>query len=181
MVSTHGYIIVYGSNIGDKVRNVELALSLISGFGMITGLSRVYLTESVGVRQECFINGGVFFETDLSPLDLLKLLKKVELKVGRKQRFRWGPREIDLDIVWFSGGSFFHRDLLIPHPEWKNRRFVIEILLDLGINGLSGYDLLALRDSITDQHLVPLPCVTIRISNLLGNFGSYTFGCEDFK
>ncbi len=179
MVSTYGYIIVYGSNIGDKVRNVELALSLISRVGRITGLSRVYITESVGVRQECFVNGGVIFETDLLPLDLLKLLKEVEIKVGRRQRFRWGPREIDLDIVWFSGGSFCHRDLRIPHPEWSNRRFVIEILLDLGFSSFSGYDLVVLREGLIDQYLVPVPCVTIRMLNLLGNFGSYTLGCED--
>ncbi|MEO0278630.1 MAG: 2-amino-4-hydroxy-6-hydroxymethyldihydropteridine diphosphokinase, partial [candidate division WOR-3 bacterium] len=120
-------------------------------------------------------------ETDLTPLDLLKCLKSIELNIGRIDRGRWAPREIDLDIIWFSGGEFSHSDLEIPHPRWMERRFVIEPLIDLGFSVLCGIELLDHLQNLMHQVVIPVPCISMRILNLVCNFGSDSLFCENFK
>ena len=72
------------------------------------------------------MNGVVKIETALSPFDLLKTIKRIEIQVGRKKRGRWGPREIDLDILIYGDLVLDHPQLTIPHPEMIHRRFVLE-------------------------------------------------------
>ncbi|MGB9807072.1 MAG: 2-amino-4-hydroxy-6-hydroxymethyldihydropteridine diphosphokinase [Thermosulfidibacteraceae bacterium] len=181
MASMGSYIITFGSNIGDKVRNIERALILLSRYGTFTNLSRVYLTESIGPSQPDFVNGGFLFHCTLLPLDILKLLKTIELEVGRKPREKWGPREIDLDIIWSSFGEFNSSLLVLPHPEWNKRLFVVEILLDLGLKSFYGYTLSDLKIALKDQVVIPLPCITARFLNLLDYLRTNSLLSENFK
>ena len=87
-----------------------------------------------GPEQPAFINAAVEIETDLAPKELLAFLKNIEEKVGRKARERWGPREIDLDIIFYGDRVVREEGLTISHPEAHNRRFVIEPIAEMALN-----------------------------------------------
>lgn len=73
-------------------------------------------------------------ETDLSPLELLELIKDIERRMGRKPTFRWGPRNIDIDILIYDDISFSHPSLIIPHPHLKERLFALLPLQEIAPN-----------------------------------------------
>jgi 2-amino-4-hydroxy-6-hydroxymethyldihydropteridine diphosphokinase len=127
-----------GTNIGDRRANLEKALSCLKEAGIkIKKTSSVYETEPIGVvEQEWFYNMVVEAETKLPPLKLLSLVKGIEKKMGRVNSKRWGPRLIDIDLLMYDNLQF--RDttregykLKLPHPEIKNRAFVVLPLLEI--------------------------------------------------
>lgn len=123
-----------GSNIGDKLKNIESAISMLNDNEKISLVktSDVYETEPVGtVKQDDFYNLAVYIETDLSAEELLKLINLIEQKLKRKRIIHWGPRTIDLDILYFNDENINNELLTVPHPEISNRRFVLEPLLDV--------------------------------------------------
>ncbi len=125
-----------GSNIGDKAGNVLKALDMLGQFNglTVTKVSSFYETEPVGYEeQDWFVNAVAKVETMLSPEELLRILKKVEQIMGRKSTVRWGPREIDLDILMYDQLCFDTSELVIPHPRLHERAFVLVPLAEIAL------------------------------------------------
>ncbi|MGC9080137.1 2-amino-4-hydroxy-6-hydroxymethyldihydropteridine diphosphokinase [Sulfurihydrogenibium sp.] len=121
-----------GSNVGDREKNLKEAINLLSEKINIIKLSKIYETKPVGVEnQPDFLNMAVFGETILDPVNLFSFVKEVEKKVGRVERYRWGPREIDIDILFFNDLVLELEYLQIPHPRIHERDFVLKPLMDL--------------------------------------------------
>ena len=115
-----------GSNLGDRIENCITAVQEISSFANILALSSIYETEPVGKEdQPYFINCVIKIETELSPSRLLASLQSVEDKLGRRHEERWGPRVIDLDIIFYNDLVIETEELTIPHPRAHLRRFVL--------------------------------------------------------
>lgn len=123
-----------GSNVGNREAYLQKALSHIEGLPGTKILERsdVYETEPVGEKNQAdFLNSVVEISTDCSPRELHQRLKEIEVSVGRTAGPRWGPREIDIDILYFGALILKTDDLQIPHPERSRRRFVLEPLAKL--------------------------------------------------
>jgi 2-amino-4-hydroxy-6-hydroxymethyldihydropteridine diphosphokinase len=145
-----------GSNLGDRRRNLEAALDALRAHPQIavTAVSSFLETDPVGgpPGQGKFLNAAAKIETDLSPEALLKELKRVERSLGRKPGPRWGPREIDLDILLCGDTILETGTLVIPHPRMRERRFVLEPLAEIApaardpVTGRTVRKLLALLD-----------------------------------
>lgn len=117
-----------GSNLGDKRFQCERAISEILSIGgnKLLARSSLFKTQPVGyTRQDWFVNGVLKIETDLEPPELLRALKTIESNLGRMETFRYGPRMIDLDILFFDDIEIQTEDLQIPHPRMQNRQFVL--------------------------------------------------------
>lgn len=129
----HSAYIGIGSNLGNRKESCERAIRLLIEHG-ITVIKRSSLieTEPWGVmEQPKFINMAVEVETDLEPENLLHLLKKIELAVGRLPTSHWGPRIIDLDILLYDDLIMESPELLIPHPGMSEREFVLKPLAEI--------------------------------------------------
>jgi len=141
-----------GSNLGDRRRNLEAALDALRAHPQIavTAVGAFLETDPVGgpPGQGRFLNAAAKIETDLSPEALLEELKRVERALGRTPGPRWGPREIDLDILLYGDTVLETADLVIPHPRMRERRFVLAPLAEIApdardpVTGLSVRDLL---------------------------------------
>ncbi len=115
-----------GSNIGDRRKNVELSLNELERNGInAIKVSSFYETEPVGPKQRNFYNIVGKFRTNLRPTTLLKTLKQIEKNLGRKKTYRWGPRVIDIDILFYGNEIVETKELIIPHKEIANRVFVL--------------------------------------------------------
>ena len=88
-------------------------------------------TAAVGPAGRGFANSAVLAESTHDPAAMLALLKRIERRFGRRPGRRWGPRVIDLDIIFWSGGLWTSDGLAIPHPGFRERRFVLDPLLAL--------------------------------------------------
>ncbi len=124
----------FGSNIGDRLKHIQNAIHALSKTEGISlqKISSVYKTDPVGYEaQELFLNGVVAIQTNLSPHTLLPILKDIESAIGRQHRIRWGPREIDLDLLIYGDLCFQTEKLVVPHPEMHLRRFVLAPLAEI--------------------------------------------------
>lgn len=131
-----GYIayIGIGSNLGDKVSQCEKAIAEIlkADRNKLLAKSSFFKTKPVGhTSQDWFINGVIKIETELEPLQLLRALKRIESQLGREETFRWGPRTIDLDILFFDAEEIHTEELQIPHPLLQERQFVLIPLAEI--------------------------------------------------
>ena len=122
-----------GSNLGDRDGYLEAARAGLPGVGItLLRASRVAETEPVGMRdQPRFLNQVLEVETSLEPRPLLDVLKGIERRLGRTARERWGPREIDIDILRYDGRTVDEPGLHIPHAELQNRPFLLDLLRDI--------------------------------------------------
>ena len=135
--STHLAYIGFGSNIGDRLAHIQNAIHTLSKTEGITvkKISSLYKTDPVGYEAQAqFLNGVAAIQTSLSPLPLLHTLKDIETAIGRKHRIRWGPREIDLDILVYGDLCVQTEKLVVPHPEMHLRGFVLVPLAELAPN-----------------------------------------------
>lgn len=126
-----------GSNLGDKRSQCEKAISEILRIDRhkLLAKSSMFKTQPVGyTRQDWFVNGVLKIETDLEAPELLRTLKTIESKLGRTETFRWGPRTIDLDILFFDDIEIDTEELQIPHPQIQNRQFVLIPLAEIDRN-----------------------------------------------
>jgi 2-amino-4-hydroxy-6-hydroxymethyldihydropteridine diphosphokinase len=125
--------IALGSNLGDRAENLRLAREQIDGPDLrMLRASSIYETAPRDVvDQPWFLNQVLECESDLFPRQLLERLQKIERAMGRKRRIAKGPREIDLDILFFGDAVVKARELEIPHPRLAERRFVLEPLAEL--------------------------------------------------
>jgi 2-amino-4-hydroxy-6-hydroxymethyldihydropteridine diphosphokinase len=124
--------IALGSNLGSSIKNLERALTEITRFAQIISVSSLYKTKPWGVTdQPDFINAVASIETALSAEELLDELLKIEKGMGRERVTKWGPREIDLDILTFGNRKFDVSRLMIPHPHMFERAFVLVPLAEI--------------------------------------------------
>jgi len=153
MVAVH---IGLGSNVGQKKKNISNALRLISenGFFKIVKKSSFYITQPVGPRQPDFVNAAIKAETGLGPFEALSILKQIERTLGRRKTKRWGPRMIDLDILFYGDRIIKSAKLTIPHKEIQNRSFVLDPLCEISprlIHPVIGQTLLKLKEKLSTK------------------------------
>jgi 2-amino-4-hydroxy-6-hydroxymethyldihydropteridine diphosphokinase len=133
-----------GSNIGDRPANILRALALLEERNIltITAVSPIYRTLPWGfLEQDVFANACALAKTSLDPVKLLAEIKAVETDMGRIEAIRWGPRLIDIDILFYGEHALETPDLVLPHKEIFNRAFVLvplaEIAPELRLGGRS--------------------------------------------
>lgn len=117
---------------GDRSANLQQALTALEQGVAITAVSNVYETKAWGVTdQPDFLNICLVGRTDLSPRELLQFCQAVEADVGRQPTYKWGPRIIDIDILFYDNLIIDEDDLKIPHPFVQERAFVLAPLADI--------------------------------------------------
>lgn len=131
-----------GTNLGDRWGHLRDAVDSLRADGVVAAVSPVYETEPVGgPEQGVFLNIVVAVDTDLEPRDLLSRCFELERAAGRERRERWGPRTLDVDVLWIEGFVSDHPKLTVPHPRMHERNFVMAPLLDLAPDlDVPGYD-----------------------------------------
>lgn len=123
-----------GSNIDDRLENIKHALKLFGNTEECTvvKVSSMYESKPYGyTKQNNFLNCVVEISTTLDLKNLLKVTKEIEQKIGRKQREKWGPREVDLDILFFNDIIYSDAELTVPHNDVMNRDFVLVPLCEI--------------------------------------------------
>lgn len=125
-------VIALGSNLGDRIANLREAVRRLNEEGVaVTRRSSVWETAPVPADQPAFLNAVLVGDTELEPHDLLAALKRIEYALGRRPGRRWGPREVDLDILFYAELSLDTPDLRIPHERIAERSFVLAPLADV--------------------------------------------------
>lgn len=129
----HTAFVALGSNLGDRQANLNRAVELLKQHGVeVLKVSTFIETEPYGVTdQPRFLNGACMVKTELSPLELLRLLLFVEKEMGRVRLRHWGERNIDLDLLLYEGVMMDTEELRLPHPDMANRDFVMLPLAEL--------------------------------------------------
>lgn len=123
-----------GANLGDRRAALVRSLALLGSHVEVVSASSVYETAPMGPVQPDFYNAVAEIETSLPPQDLLSVLKRIEEEMGRIHRERWGPREIDLDLLLYGDLVLDTPALTVPHPGITERLFVMVPLLELDPN-----------------------------------------------
>lgn len=129
---THRYLIALGSNVrhprfGPPREVLAAAIEALQDAGLdVEAVSRVIETPPLGPSRRRYANAAAVLETSLDPPELLDLLQDIESTFGRIRRgARWGARVLDLDIVLWSGGAWAEPRLIVPHPQFRARTFVL--------------------------------------------------------
>jgi 2-amino-4-hydroxy-6-hydroxymethyldihydropteridine diphosphokinase len=119
-----------GSNLGDRAAELRRAVTAMTEVAAASG---VYETEPVGgpEGQGAYLNMVVQLETDRSPRQLLETCRSLEAAAGRVRDVHWGPRPLDVDVLWIDGISVDEADLQVPHPRLRERPFVLAPLAEL--------------------------------------------------
>ena len=127
-------LLALGSNLGDRARHLAGARAALERAGVrIVAASTVMETAPVGLTdQPPFFNQVLAVETTLEPRPLLETVKRLEAELGRTPGPRWGPREIDIDILRYDDRQVDEPGLRIPHPELPHRPFLQRLLLEIG-------------------------------------------------
>jgi dihydroneopterin aldolase / 2-amino-4-hydroxy-6-hydroxymethyldihydropteridine diphosphokinase len=126
---THEAILALGSNLGDREAFLRLAVAELGPVRQ----SQVWETDPVGgpERQGPYLNMVVAVRTDLDPFALLRRCQRVERLAGRVREVRWGPRTLDIDILFYDDVTMTSGDLVLPHPSYAERRFVLAPLAEV--------------------------------------------------
>ena len=131
---SNSVVISLGTNLGNKLYNLEQAIFLLSNHFLIEKQSKIYQSEPWGFKStNDFLNMGLQLKSDLPPLEMLSLLKNIEFSMGRKPKHKkeFTDRVIDIDILLFNDLLFSSKTLVIPHPRILERKFVILLLKDI--------------------------------------------------
>jgi len=126
-----------GSNLGDRWAHLRRAVDQLRAGNSptVTAVSPVYETDPVGGPEDqgAYLNLVVELAvpTDVDPYRVLEQCHRLEAAAGRVRSVRWGPRTLDADIVWIDGITLDDQDLTLPHPRWRERRFVVAPLAGL--------------------------------------------------
>lgn len=142
-----------GSNVGDSKSYIDEAVRLLGDRVTVVAKAPIYVSKAVGYTEQAdFLNTAIKVETDLRPEALLEFVKEVEQKVGRIERFRWGPREVDIDIILYGEEVLESEDLTIPHPYFRERDFVLKPLSDIAADAID-----PLTSSSVEELLAKIP------------------------
>jgi 2-amino-4-hydroxy-6-hydroxymethyldihydropteridine diphosphokinase len=135
MAEQHRVYLALGSNLGERRHHLEAALRALPPEVEISALSRLYETTPAYVTdQPVFLNMAVEGYTTLSPTGLLNHLQQIERSLGRERTLRYGPRTIDLDILFYDELILDLPGLTLPHPRMSERDFVLRPLADIAPN-----------------------------------------------
>ena len=128
----HTVFIALGTNLGNRLANLQAAIQSMPPEVIVLAESHIYETPPWGYKdQPAFLNMVIKAETELEPEQLLQYLKELETELGREQSFHWGPRLIDLDILFYDDLVLDSPPLIIPHPRLHERAFVLVPLMEL--------------------------------------------------
>mgnify|MGYP001626246962 CR=1 FL=1 len=132
----HFVYVAFGSNLGDRKSNILLAIDEMKKKSMeFLRISPMYETEPYGLKdQPKFINCAALVKTSYAPMELMDTLLDIEKSLGRVRTTKWGPRVIDIDIIFYDNRMINFVDLIIPHPDMQNREFVLKPLADIAPN-----------------------------------------------
>jgi 2-amino-4-hydroxy-6-hydroxymethyldihydropteridine diphosphokinase len=130
--------VALGGNLGDAHATLERALLALHTlpFTAIEAVSPAYVTAPVDSTGPDYVNAVAAIQTRLAPLELLHALQAIEQQHGRERPYMNAPRTLDLDLIWMAGATRQSTELLLPHPRWAQRAFVVEPLAD--VMGLLG-------------------------------------------
>lgn len=152
-----------GSNLGDRLANLRAAVAALRREGLqVYAASSVWKTEPVPAGQPAFLNAVLRARCPHSAKELLAIAKAVERELGRQPGPRWGPRTIDIDILFYGHAKISEPDLLVPHPLIAERVFVLAPLAEvwsepLPLLGVRAEELLASLETAAAVRLsVPL-------------------------
>jgi 2-amino-4-hydroxy-6-hydroxymethyldihydropteridine diphosphokinase len=152
-------VVGLGANLGDRRESLGLALGAIAEFSSLQRVSSLYETAPIGPEQPDFLNAAALVSTDLAPQPFLDELLRVERLLGRVRRERWGPRVVDLDILWADGLIVDTPTLAVPHPGLTARAFALLPLLEVApgaIDPRSGDPLADLKPKLKEQRICPV-------------------------
>jgi 2-amino-4-hydroxy-6-hydroxymethyldihydropteridine diphosphokinase len=128
----HQVSLSLGTNIGERLVNLHAALSALPPEVVLLAQSKIYETPAWGFEdQPAFLNMAITGETQLQAGQLLKHLKQLETRLGREPSFHWGPRLIDIDLIFYDDLILDTPQLVIPHPRLHERAFVLVPLADI--------------------------------------------------
>lgn len=148
-----------GTNLGDQMANLQAAVAGLAQKLVITAVSPIYQTPPWGVTdQPDFLNMCLAAQTDLSPEQLLTFVKTLETELGREPAKRWGPRLIDIDLLFVANQIFETEKLTVPHPRLAERAFVLYPLADIApnfVHPVLGKTIAALAASVEDEGIRP--------------------------
>jgi len=131
-VDIHTVYLSLGSNMGNRLSNLKQALLSLPPQIDVVARSDIYETPPWGyTKQDPFLNQAVKAETYLEPVPLLKHIKRLEVVLGREKNFQYGPRSIDIDILFYDDLLLATTELIIPHPNTHERAFVLVPLMDI--------------------------------------------------
>lgn len=133
----HEVYLSFGSNIGEREAHIRKAISSLEKLRecRVKKVSELLVTEPYGgVEQEEFLNGCLFMETLFTPGELLDELHRIEQEAGRERTVRWGPRTLDLDILFYDKECIETEELVVPHIDMENRYFVLKPLSEIAPN-----------------------------------------------
>ena len=158
-MATTSYAIALGSNRRSRHGSPEATLrAALAEIGGVRAVSKIRTTPALGPAGRSFANAAAIVESRLEPDALLDRLKAIERAFGRRPGRRWGQRVLDLDIILWSGGAWASPGLVIPHPAFRERGFVLGPLAPLAPDWrdpVSGRTMRQLRARLTARR--PLP------------------------
>jgi len=126
-----------GSNLGDRLTFLRSAVASVPDLAHVSSL---YETDPIGgPDQGAFLNLIVELSTDLTARELLELCRQLEAEAERVRTERWGPRTLDVDVVFIDGETVDEPDLIVPHPRWRERAFVMIPLGELAPDLVEGW------------------------------------------
>lgn len=129
---TYRYAVGLGSNLGERLDHMRMAVSRLAELGTGLTTSSLYETAPIGgPEQDPYLNAVATFESTATPGQILDSLHQIEAKAERERTVRWGPRTLDLDIVAYSGPAVLEADLEVPHPRAAEREFVLAPLVEV--------------------------------------------------
>lgn len=157
-------VLALGSNLGDTEANLNHAVAILARSGLRVS-ARSFLYESSpalpddysGPRHGVYLNAAVIVETALSAEATLAMCMETERSMGRTRRHALAPRVIDLDLIFFGGRSISTPELILPHPRWRERDFVLAALLDLALESPDA--LLSAEPTACESELRRLLCL----------------------
>lgn len=154
------YILSVGTNLGDRKKNIEKCIDSINlmPYTDVVAQSAIYETEPVGyARQENFYNIILKVESIFEPHEMLGACLGIEAAFGRQRTVRFGPRILDVDVIFAENEKIESRNLIVPHPRYHERRFVLEPLLDIFPDGMVyGRDIKPFIEKLEGQEIVKL-------------------------
>ncbi len=124
-------VVGLGSNLGDRLATMRAALRELAAVARVEATSRVYATAPVGPPQPEYLNAAALVTWDGTARELLEALLAIEKKLGRTRGEKWGPRTIDLDVLWIEGTAVDEPGLVVPHPHLKERAFALAPMLEV--------------------------------------------------
>ncbi len=156
----HEVLLSMGSNIGNRYKLLNDAVNELANSGVISDIkiSSVFETEPYGPKnQPWFLNMAISGKTEFPPFRLICILKSLEYLLGRRPRAKWHEREVDIDILFFDADIIESKSLKIPHPDLKNRRFVLLPASEIAgswKSPLNGESIIDMLENCEDETLI---------------------------